>query len=84
VANYRISRDLYFALSANYIKEHNEIADELSKNIHTPAMTDNFFQVIQTLTGIRSTFYDPSTSFISASYIKKKRRVLDNSIPFDK
>jgi heptose-I-phosphate ethanolaminephosphotransferase len=70
-------------LSTKYLKDHNEIADELSKNTHTPAMTDNFFQVIQTLTEIKSTLYDPSASFISDSYIRKKRKVLDNSIPFD-
>jgi heptose-I-phosphate ethanolaminephosphotransferase len=70
-------------LSTKYLKDHSEIADALSKNIHTPAMTDNFFQVIQTLTEIKSTLYDPSSSFISDAYIRKKRKVLNNSIPFD-
>jgi len=71
-------------LSKNYIKEHPELVASLDKNKYTPAMTDNFFQVIQTLASIKSSKYDPSESFLTNGYIQRKRRVLNNSIPYDK
>ena len=47
-------------------------------------MTDNLFHDIQTVSGFSSFLYKSKDSFLSDEYIIKKRRVVDNSIPFDK
>lgn len=71
-------------LSKNYMDKNPELVKQLIKNKNTPAMTDNFFNDIQEITGTKSSVFDPKSSFISDQYIILKRKVIENSIPFDK
>lgn len=71
-------------LSQNYILKNPDLVKDLIKNKNTPGMTDNFFNVIQEVTGTKSSFFDPKESFISDNYIILKRKVIDNTISFDK
>jgi heptose-I-phosphate ethanolaminephosphotransferase len=71
-------------LSDDYMKKNPAIAKQLMKNKNTPGMTDNFFNDIQGITGLKSSLYNQNESFISDQYKVLKRRVINNSIPFDK
>nr|MBC7612453.1 sulfatase-like hydrolase/transferase [Pseudopedobacter sp.] len=75
---------LIFYLSNNYLSTHQDLEKELLKNKHTPAMTDNLFHDLQNVSGFSSSLYKSKDSFLSDDYVIKKRRVVDNSIPFDK
>lgn len=70
-------------LSPQYASTHPELAYQLYKNKNTPAMTDNFFHDIHLICGFGSSLFEPSNSFLSPAYTIKKRRVVNNTIPFD-
>jgi len=71
-------------LSNNYKTTHPELNHELVKNKNTPGMTDNFFQDIQLICNFNSSLFNPRESFISDSYLRVKRRVVNNTILYDK
>lgn len=75
---------LMFYLSDAYLSTHPGLAQRLLKHKHTPAMTDNLFNVLQTVSGFSSSLFHSQDSFISDDYIIRKRRVVENSIFFDK
>lgn len=75
---------LMFYLSNNYLATQPGLVQRLLKNKHTPAMTDNLFNVLQTVSGFSSSLFHSEDSFISDDYIIRKRRVVQNSILFDK
>ncbi|WP_461464338.1 phosphoethanolamine transferase [Mucilaginibacter sp.] len=70
-------------LSNNYKTTHPELDHELVKNKNTPGMTDNFFQDVQLICDFNSSLFNPRESFISDSYLRVKRRVVNNTIPYD-
>ena len=70
--------------SEKYLNKNMSINNELRSNKNTPAMNDNFFHFIQDLTGVKSSLYDSTASFISPYYINKKRIVNNNSNQYDK
>lgn len=74
---------LMFYLSDNYLATQPGLEQRLLKHKHTPAMTDNLFNVIQTVSGFSSSLFHSQDSFISDDYIIRKRRVVENSILFD-
>jgi heptose-I-phosphate ethanolaminephosphotransferase len=70
-------------LSHNYAKKQPELPFKLANNKNTPAMTDGFFQDVHTLFGLKSSLHHPSESFLNKEYKIRKRKVVDNQIPFD-
>lgn len=74
---------LIFYLSNQYLATNPELETKLLKNKQTPAMTDNLFHVLQTVSGFSSSLFDSKNSFLSDDYVIKKRKVFNNSIPFD-
>jgi len=70
--------------SKKYLDKNNHLLDRLKMNINTPAMTDNFFHFIQDFTGVKSSLYDSTASFISPYYINEKRVVNNDSYHYDK
>lgn len=70
-------------LSKEYAGKNPDLVKQLIANKHTPAMTDNFFNDIQGISGISSSLYEPNNSFISNQYIFQKRFVVNKTIPFD-
>ena len=71
-------------LSNEYIKKQPALIECLKKSKNTPAMTDNFFHDIQLITGVKSSIYNDTESFIAKSYKINKRKVVDNTIVYDK
>lgn len=70
-------------LSDDYMKRRPSLVREMDKNRNTPAMTDNFFHDIQHLSGFRSSLYRSQHSFLTDSYIPRKRKVVNGRIAFD-
>src|SRR5690606_5987797 len=71
-------------LSDNYIEKKPNLSAALTANKVTPAMTDNFFHVRQTLTGIESSLYNPGHSFINEQYEPSEREAIHYSTNYDK
>lgn len=70
-------------LSNEYIRNNESIYSMLSKRKNIAGMTDNFFHDIQAISGVKSSIFDSTESFITDSYKVRKRRVVDNSIAYD-
>jgi len=70
-------------LSKEYSNRNPELVKQLKNNKTTPAMTDNFFNDIQVISGIKGSIFESENSFISKDYRFKKRMVVDKKIPFD-
>lgn len=70
-------------LSNEYASKRKELPVALKKNRDQKGMTDDLFHDIQVMTGVKSSLFNPENSFISDQYIKKDRKVLNNSIDFD-
>lgn len=71
-------------MANSYLKANPLINEAMQLNKNTPAMTDNFFNDLHIMTGIRSSLYEPEKSFLSKDYIKRKRVIVDNKISYDK
>lgn len=74
---------LIFYLSDTYLATHPDLEQQLLKNKHTPAMTDNLFHVLQTVSGFNSSLFHSQDCFISKDYVVRERWVVHNSILFD-
>lgn len=71
-------------LSNSYRAKHPVLNNDMDKNKNVKGMTDNFLQDIQLICGFKSSMLNPAEAFVSGKYIFKKRRVVNNSIPYDK
>lgn len=84
--NYRKSMStipLLVYLSREYMQANPSLKSNLIRNKNTPAMMDNFFHDIQSISGFRSSIFEARNSFITDQYQIRKRKVVEGTIPFD-
>lgn len=71
-------------MANSYLKKNPLLSQAMQANSNTPGMTDNLFNDLHTMTGIRSSLYEPEKSFLAKEYVRKKRMIIDNKVSFDK
>lgn len=75
---------LWIWLSPAYRANRPEIADNVSSSALRPVTTNDISHVILELGRIQSPFYNPHRSFISPDYDEDKKRIVLNTLDFDK
>jgi heptose-I-phosphate ethanolaminephosphotransferase len=71
-------------LSNPYRVKHPALNNDMDKNKNVKGMTDTFLQDIQLICGFKSSILNPTKAFVSGQYVFKKRKVVNNSIAYDK
>ena len=70
-------------LSNDFVVKKKEYYQQLLKKRNVAGMTDNFFQDIQSISGVKSSLFIPEESFTTDKYIKRKRFVVDKRFSYD-